>query len=51
MSKFEIETPDGPCIPDFLIRARRDNDEAIFVIEVMGFERMRGSEFDRSPEE
>ena len=20
---FEIETPDGPCLPDFLIRARR----------------------------
>ena len=36
---FEIETPDGPCLPDFLIRARRGDDEAVFVIEVMGFER------------
>ena len=36
---FEIETPDGPCLPDFLIRARRGRDELVFVIEVMGFER------------
>ena len=36
---FEIETPEGPCLPDFLIRARRGGDEAVFVIEVMGFER------------
>ena len=36
---FEIETPNGPCLPDFLIRARRGGDEAVFVIEVMGFER------------
>lgn len=44
---FEIETPDGPCLPDFLIRARRGGDEAGFVIEVMGFERpeyLRGKE-------
>ena len=36
---FEIETPEGPCLPDFLIRARRGGDEAVFVIEVMGFDR------------
>ena len=44
---FEIETPEGPCLPDFLIRARRGGDEAVFVIEVMGFERpayLRGKE-------
>ena len=44
---FEIETPDGPCLPDFLIRARRGVDETVFVIEVMGFERpeyLRGKE-------
>ena len=36
---FDIDTPDGPCLPDFLIRARRGDDELTFVIEVMGFER------------
>ncbi len=36
---FDIETPEGPCLPDFLIRARRGGDELTFVIEVMGFER------------
>ena len=44
---FEIETPDGPCLPDFLIRARRGGEETVFVIEVMGFERpdyLRGKE-------
>ena len=44
---FEIETPDGPCVPDFLIRARRGGEQMIFVIEVMGFERpeyLRGKE-------
>ena len=44
---FEIETPDGPCLPDFLIRVRRGGDEAVFVVEVMGFERpeyLRGKE-------
>ena len=44
---FEIETPEGPCLPDFLIRALRGGDEAVFVIEVMGFERteyLRGKE-------
>ena len=44
---FEIETPHGPCLPDFLIRARRGGDELTFVIEVMGFERpeyLRGKE-------
>ena len=38
---FEIETPEGPCLPDFLIRARRGGDEAVFVIEVMGFDRAK----------
>ena len=33
---FEMDTPDGPCIPDFLIRARRGGHEHTFVIEVMG---------------
>ena len=44
---FEIETPDGPCLPDFLIRARRGGDESVFVVEVVGFERpeyLRGKE-------
>ena len=36
---FDIDTPDGPCLPDFLIRARRGEDALTFVIEVMGFER------------
>ena len=37
---FDIDTPDGPCLPDFLIRARRGDDALTFVIEVMGFERL-----------
>ena len=44
---FEIKTADGPCLPDFLIRARRSGDEQTFVVEVMGFERpeyLRGKE-------
>ena len=44
---FEFDTPDGPCLPDFLIRGRRGDDEIAFVIEVMGFERpeyLRGKE-------
>ena len=44
---FDIETPDGPCLPDFLIRARCGCDEVTFVVEVMGFERpeyLRGKE-------
>ena len=44
---FEIETPDGSCLPDFLIRARRGGNALAFVIEVMGFERpeyLRGKE-------
>ena len=36
---FQIDTPDGPCLPDFLIRARRGSEVLTFVIEVMGFER------------
>lgn len=36
---FDIDTPEGPCLPDFLIRARRGGDEAVFVVEVMGFDR------------
>ena len=48
---FDIETPDGPCLPDFLIRARCGGDEVTFVIEVMGFERpeyLRGKEVTHS---
>ena len=44
---FEIETSDGPCLPDFFIRARRGGDEAVFIIEVMGLKRpkhLRGKE-------
>ena len=44
---FEIGTAKGPCLPDFLIRARRGGDVATFVVEVMGFERpdyLRGKE-------
>ena len=44
---FDIATAQGPCLPDFLIRARRGANEVIFVIEVMGFERpdyLRGKE-------
>ena len=44
---FEIGTAQGPCLPDFLIRARRGCDVATFVVEVMGFERpdyLRGKE-------
>ena len=36
---FDIETPEGPFLPDFLIDARRGGDELTFVVEVMGFER------------
>ena len=36
---FEIETEAGPCLPDFIITARRGNDEEKFIIEVMGFDR------------
>ena len=36
---FEIDAPDGPCLPDFLIRARRGSEVLTFVIEVMGSER------------
>ena len=44
---FEIGTKLGPCLPDFLIRARRGGDQLTFVVEVMGFERteyLRGKE-------
>ena len=44
---FEIGTARGPCLPDFLIRARRGGDTVAFVVEVMGFERpdyLRGKE-------
>ena len=36
---FEIDTKEGPCLPDFLVRARCGKQEAVFVIEVMGFDR------------
>ena len=44
---FDIDTELGPCLLDFLIRARRGDDEMTFVVEVMGFERpdyLRGKE-------
>ena len=36
---FDIDTRQGPCRPDFLIRARRGGEERTWVVEVMGFER------------
>ena len=36
---FEIETKAGPCLPDFIITARRGKNVEKFIIEVMGFER------------
>ena len=44
---FEQETAAGPCLPDFVVHARRGDDQAVFVIEVMGFDRpsyMQGKE-------
>ena len=44
---FDIDTELGPCLPDFIVRARRGDDEMTFVVEVMGFERpdyLRGKE-------
>ena len=36
---FEMDTSQGPCLPDFLIRAQRKGAERTWVVEVMGFER------------
>ena len=36
---FEMDTKQGPCLPDFLIRARQKGEERTWVIEVMGFDR------------
>ena len=36
---FEIETKQGPCLPDFLIRARPKDEVRTWVVEVMGFDR------------
>ena len=36
---FEMDTEQGPCLPDFLIKARRNGEERTWVVEVMGFER------------
>ena len=36
---FDIDTEQGPCRPDFLIRARREGEMRTWVVEVMGFER------------
>ncbi len=36
---FDIDTEQGPCRPDFLIRARREGEVRTWVVEVMGFER------------
>ena len=39
---FETDTQHGPCLPDFVIRARPEGwdgrDSVVFLIEVMGFE-------------
>ena len=36
---FEIDTEQGPCPPDFLIKVRRNGEVRSWVVEVMGFER------------
>ena len=36
---FEIDTEQGPCLPDLLIHARRKGEVRTWVVEVMGFER------------
>ena len=36
---FETDAKQGPCLPDFLIHARRKGEERTWVVEVMGFER------------
>ena len=36
---FDVDTEQGPCRPDFLIRARREGEVRTWVVEVMGFER------------
>ncbi len=36
---FEMDTKQGPCRPDFLIKARRKGEVRTWVVEVMGFER------------
>ena len=36
---FEIGTDYGPCLPDFMITACRDDEKQKFIIEVMGFDR------------
>ena len=36
---FDIDTEQGPCLPDFLIKARRNGEVRTWVVEVMGFER------------
>ena len=36
---FDIDTKQGPCLPDFLIHARRKGEERTWVVEVMGFDR------------
>ena len=36
---FEMNTKQGPCLPDFLIHPRREGEVRTWVVEVMGFER------------
>ena len=36
---FDIDTRQGPCRPDFLIKARRNGAVRTWVVEVMGFDR------------
>ena len=35
---FEMDTKQGPCLPDFLIKAKRKGEVRTWVVEVMGFE-------------
>ena len=36
---FDIDTEQGPCRPDFLIKTRRNGEVRTWVVEVMGFDR------------
>ena len=36
---FDTDTEQGPCLPDFLLKARRGSEVRTWVVEVMGFER------------
>jgi len=36
---FDIDTRQGPCRPDFLLKTRRNGAVRTWVVEVMGFDR------------